>query len=240
MWELDTTALDAAAKAGGSGIAPFMEMIEGGAGGERVDEMRDFFYYSQLRSQGEETTADRRITGRVAPEALPDLLRALGSYPSEFEARDLLNEVRCMKRGADDGVTFDEAVKLYINHRPVVGVDRQDMVDAFAVLGSQPGTGLLKTEVVLRELQRTGEPLSDAELSRCISTLAALMEGGGELGLPSELTAEDFAEKVLGFETAGAEEDEALAEAEAALGAAGASGGAGAAGEEEEEGAGDA
>lgn len=104
------------------------------------------------------------------------------------------------------------------------------MEAAFETLGAQPLTGLLKTEVqkqhlcsrpgsssnfrqiLLRELQRIGEPLSDAELARCIQTLASLMPGDEEEGLPPELTAVDFAEKILGFETAGAVEDNTLAE----------------------------
>jgi WD40 repeat protein len=90
LWEVNTSALDGLAMMGGTGIEPFEALIPGGKGGDFYDEMRDYFYLAQLRSQGEDTTEDREVTGEIPLDEVPDMLRALGYYPSNFDVRDLV------------------------------------------------------------------------------------------------------------------------------------------------------
>ena len=71
----------------GDGMEPFFKLLEGGRGGDFYEEVADYFYYAQLRSQGEDTTAPRKATGRVPLAELPNLMRALGYYPTEQEVR---------------------------------------------------------------------------------------------------------------------------------------------------------
>lgn len=68
-------------------MGPFLGLLEGGAGGGFYEEIADFFYYAQLRAQGEEATSPRWATGRVSLNELPNLMRALGYYPTEQEVR---------------------------------------------------------------------------------------------------------------------------------------------------------
>jgi cilia- and flagella-associated protein 251 len=42
-------------------VLPFVRMLEGGADGGELNDLVDFFYYSQLRTQGEDTTQPRDI-----------------------------------------------------------------------------------------------------------------------------------------------------------------------------------
>ena len=49
----------------------------------------DYFYYAQLVSQGEESTAPRESTGQVPLDRIPDLMRALGYYPTEQEVQNM-------------------------------------------------------------------------------------------------------------------------------------------------------
>lgn len=49
MWDVDVNALDATANLGGEGVAPFLAMVDGGVDGPVVDEMKDLFYYAQLK-----------------------------------------------------------------------------------------------------------------------------------------------------------------------------------------------
>merc|ERR1712054_731932 len=79
---------------GGDGVEPFNAMVEGGVNGQFYQEMIDYFYYAQIKAQGENTTAARKVTGEVPMEQVPDLLRALGVYPSDWDIRDILQEIR--------------------------------------------------------------------------------------------------------------------------------------------------
>ena len=45
-------------------IDPYLELLEGGAGGDLHNDIVDYFYYVQLRSQGENCLEERKITGK--------------------------------------------------------------------------------------------------------------------------------------------------------------------------------
>ncbi|KAJ1619679.1 hypothetical protein T492DRAFT_889969, partial [Pavlovales sp. CCMP2436] len=69
-----------------------MELLEGGADGAFVQEIVDYFYYAQLRSQGEDSKLPRQISGAVPLTELANLMRALGYYPSEKDVEYMLHE----------------------------------------------------------------------------------------------------------------------------------------------------
>ena len=52
MWTLDTEPVATAALRGGSGISGYLKLIDE----DFLAEIRDYFYYSQIRSHGERTT----------------------------------------------------------------------------------------------------------------------------------------------------------------------------------------
>lgn len=45
---------------------------------------------------------------------------------------------------------------MYVNHRPVAGVGKDDVRRAFEALGGAKGTGLIDRDHLLAELQRRG------------------------------------------------------------------------------------
>ena len=53
MWSVAPAALEPTIAAGGGGLAPHLSLLDGGAGGTHHQEMRDYFYYAQLRAQGQ-------------------------------------------------------------------------------------------------------------------------------------------------------------------------------------------
>ena len=67
---------------GGEDIEPFIQLIEGGAEGQTYQDINDFFYYAMIRSKKENTTKTRKLEGRVPVEQLPNLMRAMGYYPT--------------------------------------------------------------------------------------------------------------------------------------------------------------
>ena len=61
MWEVNPEVLHATAALGGSGLAPFYQLLEGGKEGPLAKEMEEYFYYSQMRSQSVATTEHRKV-----------------------------------------------------------------------------------------------------------------------------------------------------------------------------------
>ncbi|KAJ1490898.1 WD40-repeat-containing domain protein [Baffinella frigidus] len=191
LWEVDTSAIDAAANMGGSGIEPYEALIPGGKEGEFYDDMCDYFYLAQLRAQGENTTAERQVTGVVPVDMVPDIMRALGYYPSNFDVRDFQHEV--LRRGQEQ-VDFATLLKLFVNHKPVREASLVDMKQAFEALGAEPLTGIIKADALMMMLKRIGEPLGEQELNARVETLQGRTLTGRE-----NLTAEAWAEQVCLF-----------------------------------------
>jgi Ca2+-binding EF-hand superfamily protein len=197
----------------------------------------DYFYYAQLRAQGESATGARHVPGRVPLSEVPGLCRAMGFYPTEQEAEEMVGELSRVAQAAASGahglqaaynaaqgssgqsrddarntVTLAMFVKAYVNHRPLYGVGREHIAEAFAALGADPVTGRLDRDALVRALESLGEPLDPETLTRA---MAMLVEGGPppvvppggvvEKMVPEGVTARDFAEDILGFEDYGEE-----------------------------------
>ena len=161
LWRVDFDNADARAAMGGDGMDPFYAMLAGGQGGTLHEEMIDYFYLAQLKAQGLASTVERDITGHVPFEHTGSLLRAAGYYPSEAEVACIVDELK-HENHYETGelvadLTFDSLLKVFVNHRPVVGVSPEDIEDAFEALGSQQGTKLISHERLLGLLAARGE-----------------------------------------------------------------------------------
>eukprot|EP00656_Telonema_subtile_P052963 TRINITY_DN7525_c0_g1_i1.p1 TRINITY_DN7525_c0_g1~~TRINITY_DN7525_c0_g1_i1.p1 ORF type:complete len:888 (-),score=271.02 TRINITY_DN7525_c0_g1_i1:169-2832(-) len=201
VWSAHPASLEKMRRLGGEGIEPFNAMIDGGKEGEFYQEMIDYFYYAQIKAQGEDTTAPRKITGLVPMEQVPDLLRALGVYPSQWDIQDILNEIQAM--GDEDNpktaINFEEFVKLYVNTRPVIGIGKEKILDAFRALGAEAGSGVISRQLLTDMLTQFGENFDEAELGSVLEELvgmSSLLEDPAE----KNISAQEFAENVLGFE----------------------------------------
>jgi len=201
VWSAHPASLEKMRRLGGEGVEPFNAMIDGGKQGEFYQEMIDYFYYAQIKAQGEDTTAPRKITGLVPMEQVPDLLRALGVYPSQWDIEDILNEIQAM--GDEDNpktaINFEEFVKLYVNVRPVIGIGKEKIHDAFKVLGAEPSSGIISRQVLTEALMHFGEQFDPEELAQVLDELIgqeSLLDDPNE----KNISAQEFAENVLGFE----------------------------------------
>ena len=118
LWKVEGGALSAAAAKGGVGIEPFVAQLDGGAEGSFYQEVVDYFYYAQLRAQGEDTTDPRLITGLVPITELGNLMRSLGFYPSARDIDDMMAEAKFVAhasgREAIDAFTFDEFLVMSV------------------------------------------------------------------------------------------------------------------------------
>eukprot|EP00741_Cyanophora_paradoxa_P011271 tig00020554_g10888.t1 len=204
LWQVDAAALEATVSLGGEGMDPFLAMIEGGKGGPLHQEIIDYFYYAQLRAQGEETRAPREVPGHVPLSEAANLMRALGFYPTEREVEEIVNEMKYAEYDATGAlvthVDLDTLIRVYVNHRPLAGIGREQIEEAFAMLGVGSGEGEgLDRDALVRLLTGSGEALSPLELRQCLASLvgAERLEEAmdGDLVSPAA-----FAHQVLGFE----------------------------------------
>ncbi|XP_060763605.1 cilia- and flagella-associated protein 251 [Neoarius graeffei] len=220
-WEINCLALEATAGLGGKDLIPFYTLLEGGRDGELFKAIKDLFYYCQLRSQGIDSMETRQVSTRIPLSEVPFLIRALGFYPTEQELEDIQNEVK-FSRYAETGkyvsdIDLEEFIKLYVNHRPALGLSKQDLYKAFQLLGmpNENGKPVITREELLELLQARGEHMTEEELVECFVTLMGFsMEAGHsetqeseckdsepllESELPPNITMDTFATDILRF-----------------------------------------
>eukprot|EP01119_Soliformovum_irregulare_P015157 TRINITY_DN4224_c1_g1_i3.p1 TRINITY_DN4224_c1_g1~~TRINITY_DN4224_c1_g1_i3.p1 ORF type:complete len:531 (+),score=134.78 TRINITY_DN4224_c1_g1_i3:2-1594(+) len=200
MWDVDIYPLESASSIHSD---PFASLIDGGRDGIQWSEIEEYFYYAQIRSQGEESTVPHSLGSRFAVTELPGVMRALGFYPTEKELADLINEVRLESftagNGQDDApleIDLLTLVRLYVNHRPVFGVGRAEIEGAFEKLaGSKKGS--LTKDAMMELLQQHGETMTKAEID---DIFTSLLGGDWNAKLSENISAKVFAEDLLGFE----------------------------------------
>ncbi|XP_077995257.1 cilia- and flagella-associated protein 251-like [Glandiceps talaboti] len=221
MWNVNIPVLEAGAKLGGEDLIPFYGLLEGGRQGELFAELEDYFYYAQIRSQGVDTMDSRKVSTKIILSEVPFVMRALGFYPSEQEIEDMLNEVK-FSNYVETGkyvteIDLGEFIRLYVNHRPAFGLSTDQLQRAFEILGvlDNNGTPAIDRGELLDLLQSKGEHMTETELAEYLTTLLGCNPEGGssELGrydpdhagdviedeLPENITADMFADEVLGF-----------------------------------------
>ncbi|XP_006149349.1 cilia- and flagella-associated protein 251 [Tupaia chinensis] len=220
QWKINVSALEAAVSLGGEDLTPFYGLVSGGREGKFYRELEDYFYYSQLRSQGLSTMEARRVSEHICLSELPFVMRAIGFYPSEEKIDDMFNEIK-FSEYVDTGNLIDKInladfLKVYVNHRPPFGNTMKGIYRSFDVLGftNSKGEKAIRREDFLRLLLTKGELMTEEEMTDCFATLFGLNPEGWksepttasvkglelclEEELPDEITAEIFTE-ILGL-----------------------------------------
>lgn len=196
MWSVNTSCLEAAARLGGVGLQPYLGLLEGGREGALFKEFEDFFYYAQIKAQGENCKNERRVSSKVPIEQIANIMRGMGFYPTEEHINDMLNEVKFMKfvetKESVKEITMEELVRLYLNHRPVEPLCEEDITEAMTILSNGSG-GIQKAELV-NLLKNSGEYMAEEELCGHLEQL--LGEEGVEQ-LPDMLTTSTVTTKLL-------------------------------------------
>ncbi|XP_028851731.1 cilia- and flagella-associated protein 251 [Denticeps clupeoides] len=215
-WEMSATALEAAAALGGKDLTPFYSLLEGGRYGAQYREVEDFFYYCQLRSQGLDVTEPTRVSTHISLSEVPFILRAMGVYPTQQEMEDILNELK-FGHHAETGrcateLDLPELIRLLVNRRSMQGLQHQDLLQVFKVLGKPDASGrvVICRDELLELLQTTGEHMTQDELALCLGTLLSPdPEEGSEgrhwedvLPVPREITMETLLADILGLSEA--------------------------------------
>ena len=107
LWEVNLGALDASDSQDGAKsnkVERYSTLLEEGMGGEEFVDITNFFYYSQLRVQGEDTSHPRSTPGKVPLSEVPYLMKALGYYLSEGDKQIMRSDVlfqQAIREGRD-------------------------------------------------------------------------------------------------------------------------------------------
>uniref|UniRef100_A0A2K6UQF6 Cilia- and flagella-associated protein 251 n=1 Tax=Saimiri boliviensis boliviensis TaxID=39432 RepID=A0A2K6UQF6_SAIBB len=221
QWKINLSVLEAAVSLGGEDLTPFYGLLSGGREGKFYRELEDYFYYSQLRSQGIDTMETRRVSEHICLSELPFVMRAIGFYPSEEKIEDIFNEIK-FGEYVDTGKLIDKInlpdfLRVYLNHRPPFGNTLSSIQKSFEVLGytNSKGEKAIRREDFLRLLITKGEHMTEEEMLDCFASLFGLNPEGWksepatssvkgseiclEEELPDEITAEIFATEILGL-----------------------------------------
>jgi len=215
MWTVDTYALSppvnvSEMKNKSEPLEPFLELLEGGSGGEMHNDIIEYFYFCQLRNQGENSMEDRKITGKIPLDEIPSLMRAVGYYPTEEEVTNMINEVRYgdfMITGETyNFINLNETIRLYLNHRPAVALNTGHIEAAFnqisKSLNGPNSTDAVSWQELKRLLMSDGEAVSPADLDVCMQALigsnANVLDG-------QMISAARLAEEILGFDYSSSE-----------------------------------
>ena len=215
LWNVNTDAIDEAVEKSGTGQDAFNKMVDGGVDGDFYQDMVDYFYYSQLRAQGEMSTSKRSTNGQVPLTEIPNLMRSLGYYPTEKDIENMTTEVKYSTYLIDskvaDTINFDDFLRLYINHRPVFGISKEQITEAFDVISkhciqafgrrsrgnNDDGDHPKVLWNDLEELMKSGaEALTEDELHSCLRSLV----GEENANISGHMGPLSFADNVLGFD----------------------------------------
>ncbi|OQR88865.1 hypothetical protein THRCLA_10058 [Thraustotheca clavata] len=201
MWEVNPSGLDMMEAQGGLGVEPYSSLLEGGIDGQFYNEIVDYFYFAQLRTQGEASTAARNITQEIPLNEIPHVMRALGFYPTELEIQHMCSEVKYCKftetTKTVDSIHLVDFIRLYVNHRPVFGMGKVQIEEAFNTLSSKPG-GAIRWPDLKAKLLTMGEKMTDDELQACLNALTG--DDADHWDTMTQFTSASFADNVLGFE----------------------------------------
>lgn len=72
----------------------YPDLLEGGENGQLYRDLKDFFYYCQIRRREENTTKAHILDGKIPLKEIPNLMIALGYYPSIKEIENMQNEIK--------------------------------------------------------------------------------------------------------------------------------------------------
>merc|ERR1711924_19946 len=87
--------------------------------------------------------------------------------------RDIRNEIQAMgdESQPKTAIDFEEFVRIYVNHRPVLGVSQEKILEAFRALGCEPRSGMIARDTLVEALLTRGENFNENELSAALEQL---------------------------------------------------------------------
>ncbi|TPP61899.1 WD repeat-containing protein 66 [Fasciola gigantica] len=168
---------------------------------EFLHELKDYYYYSMLRTQGLRCLETRHTSMTIPITEIPFVMRAIGYYPTEEDIENMINEVKYsgfVETGTYvSDIDLDTFIQMYCNYKPFQGIFYKDVESAFhqlcVVRDLDTGKALkfrdpqakitdpksIPPEYLFSYLQTIGEPIGESELTEYLSTLLGYFPEGG-------------------------------------------------------------
>ncbi|XP_073944449.1 cilia- and flagella-associated protein 251-like isoform X4 [Choristoneura fumiferana] len=209
QWATNFRSVETTTKQGGGDLDPYYCLIEDGRPGWLFQEIRDLFYYIQILCQGTFSPAMRRVKDFIPIDSLPDLMRALGFFPSEYEVENLIIEARhkVYQQEPSSEIDFEEFVRLYVNHRPAFGDSFARLRNAFRTFASlDKETYSMQRDDFVEMLENYGECFSRSLSWYLLSILSGHsfddrgnMTEGDFSFLPENITLNELVSNIMGI-----------------------------------------
>ncbi|XP_023247098.1 cilia- and flagella-associated protein 251-like [Copidosoma floridanum] len=202
-WKINFNSVHVMHELGGTELTPYYELISGGKDGFLFEELQKVFVYSQLKKE-KNTMGPRNLDGYVPTDYLPNLMRAVGFYPSKNEVKNLMTEANLLNHDKAGKmvkkVDFKDFFKLYVNHRPTYGVTEKKLREIFCFLASFyksecKSVCSLKKDFLLRILLGIDDDESVTLATRARDQLKMMMFGYATTGLAREILQQESEEK---------------------------------------------
>ncbi|XP_018655297.1 putative wd-repeat protein [Schistosoma mansoni] len=93
MWTLNPRILEITVNIAGCMKRRFYDFLSP----DFLEEMKDYFYYSMIRTQGIRCMDERKTSFTIPITGIPFVMRAIGFYPTEAEVENMINEIKYSK-----------------------------------------------------------------------------------------------------------------------------------------------
>uniref|UniRef100_A0A182P0D7 Cilia- and flagella-associated protein 251 n=1 Tax=Anopheles epiroticus TaxID=199890 RepID=A0A182P0D7_9DIPT len=159
MWKINTSPLLDNLKHAGTGLDPFCTLLPGGKRGCYVREILSLFFYNQISPKNSDGDAELTLRDAMSVQDVPNYMRSIGFHMSEYEEQNLCKE---MELTGTYFLTFEEVLRLFLNHRTATGgpPTADDIQTAVTSLGATTSNGnnvdLVKLITLLASM---GEPM---------------------------------------------------------------------------------
>jgi Ca2+-binding EF-hand superfamily protein len=142
-----------------------------------------------------------KIKGYLEASEVPDFLRGLGFYLSNYEAACISNEL--LNEGKRT-VYFDDVVKIYLNYSPISEIEKTDIISAIKnVLASQRNISQhdfdeakIKSSEIKNILKNSGEKVDGKDADNYLKEFFSI---DNKDSLPDEIDLPDFINKLIGY-----------------------------------------
>ncbi|XP_049548425.1 cilia- and flagella-associated protein 251-like [Anopheles darlingi] len=156
LWKVNTSPVLDNLKHAGTGLDPFCALLPGGKSGCYVREMLSLFFYNQISPKNSDGDAELTLRDAMETKDVPNYMRSIGFHMSQYEEQNLCKEMELLGTGY---LTFEEVVKLFLNHRTSNSPNNEDIRMAVTYIGATVESVDLRK---LRELLATiGEPIDE-------------------------------------------------------------------------------
>ncbi|XP_061512389.1 cilia- and flagella-associated protein 251 [Anopheles gambiae] len=185
MWKINTSPLFDNLKHAGTGLDPFCTLLPGGKRGCYVREILSLFFYNQISPKNSDGDAELTLRDAMNVQDVPNYLRSIGFHMSEYEEQNLCKE---MELTGTYFLTFEEVLKLFLNHRTAAGgpPTSEDVRTAVTYVGATTSSGKVDLVRLITLLASMGEPMEPKTTEAyCRILFPAAFEANEQDGSPA-------------------------------------------------------